>query len=101
MASTSSSGECCGVSLTELLSPSLLEFIGDEQTQTAKRPRLQSEEERKECERLVLKNKNENTARSTNTWVNRFENWRVARGLPQPLLEIRHEDLDETLLKLF
>ena len=97
MASTSSSGECCGVSLTELLSPSLLEFIGDEQTQTAKRPRLQSEEERKECEQLVIKNKNENTARSMNTWVNRFENWRVARGLPRPLLEIRHEDLDETL----
>ena len=36
-------------------------------------------------------------ARSTNTCVNRFENWRIARGLPLPLLEIRHEDLDETL----
>ena len=45
----------------------------------------------------MLKNKNENTARSANTWVNRFENWRIARGLPLPLLEIRHEDLDETL----
>ena len=45
----------------------------------------------------MVKNKNENTARSTNTWVNRFENWRIERGLPLPLLEIRHEDLDETL----
>ena len=89
MASTSS--------LSDLLSFSVLEVVGEEETQTAKRPRLQSEEERKECERLVLKNKNENTARSTNTWVNRFENWRIGRGLPLPLLEIRHEDLDETL----
>ena len=89
MASTSS--------LADLLSFSVLEVVGEEETQTAKRPRLQSEEERKECERLVLKNKNENTARSTNTWVNRFENWEIVEGLPLPLLEIRHEDLDETL----
>ena len=89
MASTSS--------LAELLSPSVLEVVGEEETRMSKRPRLQSEEERKECERLVLKNNNENTARSTNTWVNRFENWRIARGLPLPLLKIRHEDLDETL----
>ena len=33
----------------------------------------------------------------TNTWVNRFENWEIAQGLPLPLLEIRHEDLNETL----
>ena len=97
MASTSSTEERGDVLLAELLSPSVLEVVGEEETQTAKRPRLQSEEERKECERLVLKNKNENTARSTNTWVNRFESWRIARGLPLPLLEIRHEDLDETL----
>ena len=64
----------------------------------AKRLHLQSEEEHKECEQLVLKNKNENTACSTNTWVNHFENWRIVQGLPLPLQEIRHEDLDETLL---
>ena len=45
----------------------------------------------------MLKNKNENTACSMNTWANGFENWRIARVLPLPLLEIRHEDLDETL----
>ena len=81
-------------SLAELLSSSVLE-VTNEEAQTPKRPRLQSEEEHKEWERLVLKNKNENTARSTNTWVNRFENWRVVRGLPLPLLKIRHEDLDK------
>ena len=80
MASTSS--------LAELLSPSVLEVVGEEEKRMSKK--------RKECERLVLKN-NENTARSTNTWVIRFENWRIAWGLPLPLLKIRHEDLDETL----
>ena len=89
MASTSS--------LSDLLSFSVLEVVGEEEMQTAKSPRLQSEEEHKECERLVLKNKNENMAHSTNTWVNRFENWRIGRRLPLPLLEIRHKDLDETL----
>ena len=42
MASTSS--------LEELLSSSVLEVMGEKETQTAKRPRLQSEKEHKECE---------------------------------------------------
>ena len=54
MASTSSTEEHGNVSLAELLRPSVLEVVGEEETQTAKRPRLQSEEERKECEWLVL-----------------------------------------------
>ena len=54
-------------SLAELLSSSVLEVVDEEETLMAKRPCLQSEEECKECERLVLKNKSENTAHSTNT----------------------------------
>ena len=71
--------------LAKLLSSSVLEVVGEEET--AKRPCLQLKEEHKECKQLVLKCKNENKACSMNTWVNHFENWRIARGFPLPLLK--------------
>jgi len=56
--------------------------------------------ELKEIIRLKDKTRNSNTTRTTNTWTNRFEAWRVARGLPHPLHEIKREELDG-ILQLF
>ena len=50
--------------------------------------------ELEEIIRLKDKTRNSNTTRTTNTWTNRFEAWRVARGLPHPLHEIKREELD-------
>ena len=51
----------------------------------------------KELQRLKDKTKNINTTRTTSTWVNRFEEWRVARDLPHPLEKIEREELDGVL----
>ena len=50
--------------------------------------------------RLKYKTRNSNTVRTTSTWTNRFEAWRIARGLPHTLHEIEREHLD-SILQLF
>lgn len=38
-----------------------------------------------DLKRFQNKNRNKNTAKTTNTWVKRFEAWRVLRNVPLPL----------------
>ena len=57
-------------------------------------------EEETELERLKKKTVNPNTNRTTSTWVNRFEQWRVARDMPRPLADIERKELD-SILQLF
>ena len=54
-----------------------------------------------ELKRLQDKNINKNTKQSTNTWVNRFEAWRVARKLPWKLEDIPLAKFDDTLQHFF
>ncbi len=74
--------------LKNLLADELYSFCGTAQTNSV---------EVNELQRLKDKNKNLNTARTTSTWVNRFEEWRVARGYPHPLEKIEKKDLDGVL----
>ena len=86
------------LSLSQLLSSPLLNWVSDDEATTLKKPRLLFDhDKRRECERLRERNVNSNTARTTNTWVSRFENWRLARGLVRPLQEIPQDELDEVL----
>ena len=86
------------LSLSQLLSPPLLNWVSDDEATTSKKPRLLfDDDERRECERLREKNVNSNTARTTNTWVSRFETWRIVHGLARPLQEIPQDELDEVL----
>ena len=48
----------------------------------------------KKATRLELQ---QNTKRSTNTWVNRFDSWRVSREVPWKLEDIPLLNLDEIL----
>ena len=43
------------------------------------------------------KNLNQNTTKSINTWVNRFEVWRTWRKLPHKLEETPKQELSSTL----
>ena len=47
-----------------------------------------------DLERLRAKNVNANTAKSTGTWVKRFNKWRTERQIGQKLEEIPKEQLD-------
>ena len=47
-----------------------------------------------ELQRLIDKNEDLNTKRSTNTWVARYRTWAAERGLPINLVTIPPEDLD-------
>ena len=53
-----------------------------------------------DLERLRAKNVNTNTAKSTGTWVKRFNKWRTERQIAQKLEEIPKECLDG-ILQLF
>lgn len=53
--------------------------------------------EEEEIHRLIAKNENKNTKRSTNTWVRRFEDWAEGRGLPTDLASIPSTELDGVL----
>ena len=44
---------------------------------------------------------NKNTKRSTNTWINRFETWRVSREVPWKLEEIPLSNFNEILQQFF
>ena len=46
-------------------------------------------------------NLEQNTTKSTNTWVNHFEAWRRWRELPHKLEEIPKQDLNGTLERFF
>ena len=53
-----------------------------------------------DLERLRAKNVNANTAKSTGTWVKRFNKWRTERQIGEQLEEIPKEQLDG-ILQLF
>ena len=44
---------------------------------------------------------NQNTKRSTNTWINRFGTWKVSREVPCKLEEIPLSNFDERLQRFF
>ena len=50
-----------------------------------------------DLKRLHDLNFNKNTKRSTNTWVNRFDSWRVSREVPWKLEDIPLLNFDEIL----
>ena len=52
-----------------------------------------------DLKRLKAKNSNQNTTRSTSTWVSAFDKWRMRRNI-SPLEEIPKESLD-SILQLF
>jgi len=54
-----------------------------------------------DLKRLKDKNKNQNTARSTITWINRFDAWRKARGITMELENIPENELDTVLQSFF
>ena len=54
-----------------------------------------------ELKRLHDLNFNKNTKRSTNTWVNRFDSWRVSREVPWKLEDIPQSNFDEILQRFF
>ena len=54
-----------------------------------------------ELKRLHDLNFNKNMKRSTNTWINRFETWRVSREVPWKLEEIPLSNFDEILQQFF
>ena len=54
-----------------------------------------------DLERLRAKKVNANTAKSTGTWVKRFDKWRTERQIAQKLEEIPKERLDGILQLLF
>ena len=54
-----------------------------------------------DIQRLIGKNENTNTKRSTNTWVNRFEKWAAHRGEPTDLATIQKDKLDGVLQRFY
>ena len=54
-----------------------------------------------ELKRLHDLNFNKNTKRSTNSWVNRFDSWRVSREVPWKLEDIPLSNFDEVLQRFF
>ncbi len=56
-----------------------------------------------ELERLIAKNHNKNTAKSTETWVNQkaFERWRITRQIGQKLEEVPKELRLDGVLQVF
>ena len=54
-----------------------------------------------ELKRLHDLNLNKNMKRSTNTWVNRFDSWRVCREVPWKLEDIPLLNFDEILQRFF
>ena len=54
-----------------------------------------------ELKRLHDLNFNKNTKCSTNTWVNRFDSWRVSREVPWKLEDIPLSNFDEILQRFF
>ena len=50
-----------------------------------------------ELQRLLDKNVNSNTKRSTNTWVNRLFKWKAKRGIQAELTQLDQQRLDEIL----
>ena len=95
----SNSEDFSSITLSDLLSSPLAEFISEESTSnSSKKARLLFDsDERRECERLRDKNINSNTVRTTNTWVSRFETWRISRGLEQSLQDTPRDELDDVL----
>lgn len=54
-----------------------------------------------DLQRLQDKNKNKNTAKTTNTWVKRFEAWRSFKNMPYKLEEVPKAELDKVLQLFF
>jgi len=54
-----------------------------------------------DLKQLKDKNKNQNTARSIVTWINRFEAWRKVRGITWELENIPENELDTILQSFF
>jgi len=54
-----------------------------------------------DLQRLKNKNKNQNTAKLTVTWIKRFEAWRKVRGITRELENIPEDELDTILLSFF
>ena len=52
-------------------------------------------------ERLIAKNDNENTKRSTTTWVRRYYKWATERGMPTDLARVLPTDLDAILQQFY
>ena len=57
--------------------------------------------EEEELQSLKDKNKNSNTEKCTNTWINRFEKWQQTRGININLPDISPIELDSILQKFY
>ena len=69
-------------------------------------PRLSSCSEFKrtnsgELQRLIEKNRNENTKRSTNTWVKRYQKWAEERGFEANIAQVPKSELDGILQQFY
>ena len=54
-----------------------------------------------DLQRFKDKNLNRNTAKSTSTWVNRFESWRKWKNLPNRIEQIAEGELDGVLQQFY
>ena len=54
-----------------------------------------------DLQRLKDKNKNQNTAKSTVTWIKRFEAWRKVKEITRELENIPEDELDTVLQSFF
>ena len=54
-----------------------------------------------ELQRLLNKNVNSNTKRSTNTWANRLLKWKAERGIKAELMQLDQQRLDEILQQFY
>ena len=68
---------------------------------TPPRPSVFATTDGDELQRLQDKNKNKNTKKSTNTWVNRLQRWQEHKGITGTLLESNEQQLDETLQQFY
>ena len=54
-----------------------------------------------DLEKMRLANQNKNIQKSTSTWLNVFNSWKIARGEERLLEDIPLEELDAVLCKFF
>ncbi len=74
--------------------PPLNDLLTDKLYSFCEKTRQTNAAEVNELQRLKDKIRNLNTARTTSTWVNPFEEWRVARSFPLPIEKIEKKNLE-------
>lgn len=62
---------------------------------------IAGDEEKQLIDKFIAKNANGNTSKSTRTWINVFEKWRITREIQQPLEEIPESELDSVLQRFY